>query len=213
MFFFFVCLFVLLLFLFGFFVGNISVQFCHFCGKFNGIFLNGASHSLVKMCNHCLTSVFPLTFLNVGLPFAVNYIQWVVGRVPLPCFQCFSDNVDCLFNNCCCLSRKLAKSTLVLIPLFGVHYIVFLGLPRDVDERTELVKLYFEMFFNSIQVCVAKVFFSSIQVCVAKVFFSSIQVCIAKMFFNSIQVCLAKMFFNSIQLCMAKMFFTSIQVC
>ncbi|KAL8563606.1 hypothetical protein ACOMHN_024707 [Nucella lapillus] len=46
---------------------------------------------------------------------------------------------------------KLAKSTLVLIPLFGVHYIVFLGLPKDVDERTELVKLYFEMFFNSIQ--------------------------------------------------------------
>ncbi|XP_076461572.1 secretin receptor-like isoform X2 [Babylonia areolata] len=47
--------------------------------------------------------------------------------------------------------RKLAKSTLVLIPLFGVHYIVFLFLPNNVDERTELVKLYFEMFFNSIQ--------------------------------------------------------------
>ncbi|XP_060584374.1 secretin receptor-like isoform X2 [Ruditapes philippinarum] len=47
--------------------------------------------------------------------------------------------------------RKLAKSTLVLIPLFGVHYIVFIGLPDDVDETTELVKLYWEMFFNSFQ--------------------------------------------------------------
>ena len=50
--------------------------------------------------------------------------------------------------------RKLAKSTLVLIPLFGVHYIVFIGLPDDVDETTELVKLYWEMFFNSFQVII-----------------------------------------------------------
>ncbi|XP_033762369.1 secretin receptor-like isoform X2 [Pecten maximus] len=47
--------------------------------------------------------------------------------------------------------RKLAKSTLVLIPLFGVHYIIFVGLPEDVSEMAELVKLYFEMFFNSFQ--------------------------------------------------------------
>ncbi|KAH3720388.1 hypothetical protein DPMN_063291 [Dreissena polymorpha] len=51
-----------------------------------------------------------------------------------------------------CTHRKLAKSTLVLIPLFGVHYIVFIGLPDNVDETTELVKLYYEMFFNSFQV-------------------------------------------------------------
>ncbi|XP_045168506.2 secretin receptor-like isoform X2 [Mercenaria mercenaria] len=49
------------------------------------------------------------------------------------------------------VKRKLAKSTLVLIPLFGVHYIVFIGLPDKVDETTELVKLYYEMFFNSFQ--------------------------------------------------------------
>lgn len=47
--------------------------------------------------------------------------------------------------------RKLAKSTLVLIPLFGVHYIVFIGLPAKVDQTIELVKLYYEMFFNSFQ--------------------------------------------------------------
>nr|KAG5691865.1 hypothetical protein BaRGS_033469 [Batillaria attramentaria] len=48
-------------------------------------------------------------------------------------------------------NRRLAKSTLVLIPLFGVHYIVFLGLPEHVSPTLELVKLYYEMFFNSFQ--------------------------------------------------------------
>ncbi|KAK3791348.1 hypothetical protein RRG08_012531 [Elysia crispata] len=47
--------------------------------------------------------------------------------------------------------RKLARSTLVLIPLFGVHYMVFLVLPTKVNPTAELVQLYFEMFFNSTQ--------------------------------------------------------------
>ncbi|XP_061193687.1 secretin receptor-like [Saccostrea echinata] len=48
--------------------------------------------------------------------------------------------------------RRLAKSTLVLIPLFGVHYVVFLGLPDEhISPEAEVVKLYFEMFLNSFQ--------------------------------------------------------------
>ncbi|XP_076461732.1 parathyroid hormone/parathyroid hormone-related peptide receptor-like [Babylonia areolata] len=47
--------------------------------------------------------------------------------------------------------RRLAKSTLVLIPVFGLHYILFLGLPEKVSPAAELVKLYYEMFFNSFQ--------------------------------------------------------------
>ncbi|KAL8585881.1 hypothetical protein ACOMHN_019296 [Nucella lapillus] len=47
--------------------------------------------------------------------------------------------------------RRLGKSTLVLIPLFGVHYVVFLGVPEHVHPVVELVKLYYEMFFNSFQ--------------------------------------------------------------
>eukprot|EP00105_Crassostrea_gigas_P043262 XP_019927410.1 PREDICTED: secretin receptor isoform X2 [Crassostrea gigas] len=48
--------------------------------------------------------------------------------------------------------RRLAKSTLVLIPLFGVHYVIFLGLPdKDVEPEAEVIKLYFEMFLNSFQ--------------------------------------------------------------
>ena len=38
--------------------------------------------------------------------------------------------------------------------MFGVHYIVFLGLPDNVSPTAELVKLYYEMFFNSFQVSV-----------------------------------------------------------
>ncbi|XP_059151156.1 vasoactive intestinal polypeptide receptor-like, partial [Physella acuta] len=48
-------------------------------------------------------------------------------------------------------SQKTAKSTLVLIPLFGVHFIVFAWLPNNVNPTAELVQLYFEMFFNSVQ--------------------------------------------------------------
>jgi hypothetical protein len=48
--------------------------------------------------------------------------------------------------------RRLAKSTLVLIPLFGIHYIVFIGVPDNVGPVAQVVKLYFEMFFSSFQV-------------------------------------------------------------
>ncbi|XP_060598038.1 secretin receptor-like [Ruditapes philippinarum] len=47
--------------------------------------------------------------------------------------------------------RRLAKATLILIPLFGVHYIVFIGVPENLNPTAEIVKLYFEMFFNSFQ--------------------------------------------------------------
>eukprot|EP00058_Branchiostoma_floridae_P013961 XP_002599449.1 hypothetical protein BRAFLDRAFT_58979 [Branchiostoma floridae] len=47
--------------------------------------------------------------------------------------------------------QKLAKSTLVLIPLFGVHYIVFVGMPDNVGGTAYEVRLYFDLFFNSFQ--------------------------------------------------------------
>ena len=57
-------------------------------------------------------------------------------------------NICLLFIYC----RRLAKSTLVLIPLFGIHYIVFIGVPDTVGPVAQVVKLYFEMFFSSFQV-------------------------------------------------------------
>ncbi|ELU15487.1 hypothetical protein CAPTEDRAFT_203438 [Capitella teleta] len=48
--------------------------------------------------------------------------------------------------------RKLAKSTMVLIPLFGVHYIVFIWIePSQVSAHIQVAWLYFEMTFNSFQ--------------------------------------------------------------
>ncbi|XP_041937333.1 parathyroid hormone 2 receptor [Alosa sapidissima] len=47
--------------------------------------------------------------------------------------------------------RKLAKSTLVLVLVFGVHYIVFVGMPHTGKGVGWEVRMYFELFFNSFQ--------------------------------------------------------------
>lgn len=50
-------------------------------------------------------------------------------------------------------SRKLLKSTLVLMPLFGVHYIVFIATPyTEVSGMLWQVQMHYEMLFNSFQV-------------------------------------------------------------
>ncbi|KAG8432777.1 hypothetical protein GDO86_017134 [Hymenochirus boettgeri] len=48
--------------------------------------------------------------------------------------------------------RKLAKSTLVLILVFGVHYIVFVCLPHTFTGLAWEIRMHFELFFNSFQV-------------------------------------------------------------
>ncbi|KAI7808821.1 Pth2r protein [Triplophysa rosa] len=47
--------------------------------------------------------------------------------------------------------RKLAKSTLVLVLVFGVHYIVFVGMPHTFEGLGWEVRMYCELFFNSFQ--------------------------------------------------------------
>lgn len=52
-----------------------------------------------------------------------------------------------------CWPRKLLKSTLVLMPLFGVHYIVFIAMPyTEVSGTLWHVQMHYEMLFNSFQV-------------------------------------------------------------
>lgn len=48
---------------------------------------------------------------------------------------------------------RLAKSTLALIPLLGIHYIVFLALTEEITDNTTPMhlKLGFDMFLTSIQ--------------------------------------------------------------
>ena len=49
--------------------------------------------------------------------------------------------------------RRLARSTLLLIPLFGIHYTVFAFSPENVSKRERLV---FELGLGSFQVGVAE---------------------------------------------------------
>ncbi|XP_066442335.1 parathyroid hormone/parathyroid hormone-related peptide receptor-like isoform X1 [Eleutherodactylus coqui] len=47
---------------------------------------------------------------------------------------------------------KLLKSTLVLMPLFGVHYVVFMAIPyTEVTGLLWQIQMHYEMFFNSSQ--------------------------------------------------------------
>ncbi|NXG37347.1 PTH1R protein, partial [Dromaius novaehollandiae] len=48
--------------------------------------------------------------------------------------------------------RKLLKSTLVLMPLFGVHYVVFMAMPyTEVSGVLWQIQMHYEMLFNSFQ--------------------------------------------------------------
>ena len=48
--------------------------------------------------------------------------------------------------------RKLGKSTLVLVPLFGVPYFVFWGLSTSTNAYVEITWLFLDQVFASFQV-------------------------------------------------------------
>lgn len=47
--------------------------------------------------------------------------------------------------------RRMIRSTLILIPLFGVYYVISVTMPDCMDDRTEIVWLYVESIINSFQ--------------------------------------------------------------
>lgn len=53
--------------------------------------------------------------------------------------------------------RRLAKSTLLLIPLFGIHYVIFALFPEHIGVWA---RLYFELVLGSNQViyCISLLF-------------------------------------------------------
>lgn len=58
-------------------------------------------------------------------------------------------------SQCVCVFRRWARSTLVLVPLFGVHYAFFMGMSYSVgvNETVEIVWLFCDQLFASFQVC------------------------------------------------------------
>lgn len=49
-------------------------------------------------------------------------------------------------------SRRLAKSTLLLIPLFGINYVVFVYLMEPSNKTMNYIKIFFELGLGSFQV-------------------------------------------------------------
>lgn len=59
--------------------------------------------------------------------------------------------------------RRLAKSILIIIPIFGLHFIIFAWIPYaatlDINPNIEIVTVYVETFFNAFQVLISLLFF------------------------------------------------------
>ncbi|XP_028831856.1 pituitary adenylate cyclase-activating polypeptide type I receptor isoform X4 [Denticeps clupeoides] len=67
--------------------------------------------------------------------------------------KCFSEPTQAVQHSCrmselSAITLRLARSTLLLIPLFGIHYTVFAFSPEDVSQRERLV---FELGLGSFQ--------------------------------------------------------------
>lgn len=78
---------------------------------------------------------------SLGLGWCGRMKRYVVGRGTWPDLRAP-------------VARKLLRSTLVLVPLFGVHYTVFMALPyTEVSGTLWQIQMHYEMFFNSFQVC------------------------------------------------------------
>ncbi|KAL7842204.1 hypothetical protein SRHO_G00238930 [Serrasalmus rhombeus] len=76
------------------------------------------------------------------------------SSIYLSCAQkCFSEPAQAVQHSCrmselSAITLRLARSTLLLIPLFGIHYTVFAFSPEDVSKRERLV---FELGLGSFQ--------------------------------------------------------------
>eukprot|EP00058_Branchiostoma_floridae_P013959 XP_002599447.1 hypothetical protein BRAFLDRAFT_223839 [Branchiostoma floridae] len=85
---------------------------------------------------------FIVATIGINFLLFVNIIRVLVKKLRHPASKMISYVM---------IHSKLAKSTLVLIPLFGVHYIVFVGMPESERGLAYSVRMFFDLFFNSFQ--------------------------------------------------------------
>ncbi|XP_073344667.1 vasoactive intestinal polypeptide receptor 2-like [Pagrus major] len=91
---------------------------------------------------------------------AIRVINWPIMASVIVNFGLFVSIIRILVQKLRCTDvggneqsqyRRLAKSTLLLIPLFGINYVVFVYMMEPTNKNMEHIKIFFELGLGSFQ--------------------------------------------------------------